>query len=132
MGLELHQHLELEQILEQSFSSTKMAGSRIKNLLEDLIDKAYQDNIVNNIIDAEWQGFWKLPADLTKQDIKFAIKNLTLKGSWRSTKLYVKGKMYVPNNKSLKLFLLQQHHNPAIQSHSGYKAMLWKFLENWY
>ena len=127
----LHQHSELEQILEQSSSSTKMAGSKIKNSLEDLLDKSYQkDEIVNSIIAAKQSGLRKLPADLTKQGIKLAMGDLTLQGSGRSTRLYVKGKMLVPNDENLKLFLLQQHHNPAIQGHPGYKAMLWKLLEN--
>ena len=49
-----------------------------------------------------------------------------------STRLYVKCKMYLPNDEKLRLFLLQQHHDPPIQGHPGYKAMLWKLLENWY
>ena len=50
----LHQHLELEQILEQGFSSTKMAGSRIENSLEDLLDRAYQnDKVLDSIIAAK-------------------------------------------------------------------------------
>ena len=135
IGLDLHQHSELEQISEQGSSSTKMAKSRIDNSLEDLLDKAYQNNkIVNSIIDAKQQGLRKLPADLTKQGIKLAMGDLTLKNSGRggSVRLYVKGRMYVPGDKRLKLFLLQQHHDPPTQGHPGYKAMLWKMLENWY
>ena len=49
----LHQHSELEQILEQGSSNTEIAGSRIKNSLEDLLDKACQDNIMNSIINAK-------------------------------------------------------------------------------
>ena len=103
-----------------------MAGSRIENSLEDLLDKAYQkDEIVDSIIAAKRAGLWKLPANLTtKQGIKLAMEDLTLRGSGRSTRLYVKGKMYAPDDNNLKLFLLQQHHKPAIQGHPGYKAML--------
>ena len=121
----LHQHSELEQILEQSSSSTKMAGSKIKNSLEDLLDKSYQkDEIVNSIIAAKQSGLWKLPADLAKQGIKLAMGDLTFAGSGRSTRLYVRGKMYVPNEEKLQLFLLQQHHNPPTQGHPEYKAIL--------
>ena len=52
----LHQHLEMEQILEQSSSSTKMAGSRIKNSLKNLLDKAYQNDEVKSIIAAKQEG----------------------------------------------------------------------------
>ena len=133
----LHQHLELEQISEQGSSSTKMAGSRsrIKNSLKDHLDKAYQnDKVLNSIIDAKRQGLRKLPADLTKQGIKLSMGDLTLRnrGRGRSVRLYVKSRIYVPNDNSLKLFLLQQHHDPPTQGHPGYKAMLRKLLENWY
>ena len=129
---DLHQHSELEQISEQGSSSTEMARSRIEDLLKDLLDKAYQNDEVKSIITAKRKGLQRLPAGLTKQGIKLATGDLTLKGSGRNTRLYVKSKMYVPNDENLKLFLLQQHHNPPTQSHPGYKAMLWKLLKNWY
>ena len=131
---DLSQHIKFEQNLEQSSSNTKMAESRIENSLEDLLKEAYQDNVVNSIIDAKQQSLRKLPADLIKRGMKLAMGDLTLEGSGRggSTRLYVKGKMYVPDNESLRLFLLQQHHDPPTQGHLGYKAMLRKMLENWY
>ena len=54
MGLDLHQHSTSQQNLEQGSSSTKMAGSRIKNLLEEFLDRAYQnDEVLNSIIAAK-------------------------------------------------------------------------------
>ena len=135
MGLDLHQHLNVQQNLEQGSSSTEMAGSRIENSLEEFLDIAYQnDKFLNSIIAAKQAGLQKLLADLTKQDIKLAMGDFTLENTGRksSTRLYVKGKIYVPNDEKLRLFLLQQHHNPPTQGHPGYKAMLWKLLENWY
>ena len=133
IGLDLHQHSKLERNLEQGFSSIEMAGSRIENLLEDLLDIAYQNNeVLNSIIAAKRAGLRKLPAKITKQGIKLAMGDLTLQGSGRSTRLYMKSKMYVPNNKKLKLFLLQQHHDLPSQGHLEHKAMLRKLLENWY
>ena len=60
--------------------------------------------------------------------------DLTLRDSDRGgkTRLYVKGKIYVPENENLRLFLLQQHHDLPTQGHPGYKTMLRKMLENWY
>ena len=55
MGLDLHQHSNLEQNLEISFSSTKN-GSKFnsENLLNELLSKAYQNNkIVNSIVAAK-------------------------------------------------------------------------------
>ena len=104
----LQQHSRLQQNLEQSSSSTK-AGSefKIENSLSKLLSKAYQDDkTVNSIIDAKRRGLRKLPADLTRQGIKFAIENLTLEDSGRSTRLYVKGRIYVPSEENLQLLLL--------------------------
>ena len=92
--------------------------------MEDLLDIAYQSNEVKSIIAAKQAGLRKLPAKIAKQSIKLAMGDLTLKGSGRSTRLYVKSKMYVPDDKNLKLFLLQQHHDSPMQGHPGYKAML--------
>ena len=100
--------------------------------MEDLLDIAYQSNEVKSIIAAKQAGLRKLPAKIAKQGIKLAMEDLTLEGSGRSMKLYVKSKMYVLDDKNLKLFLLQQHHDPPMQGYPGYKAMLQKLLENWY
>ena len=111
-----------------------MAGSNIQeNLLDNLLDKAYQnDKVLNSIIAAKQAGFQKLPLNLTKQGIKLAIADLTLENSGRgeSVRLYVKDRMYVPSEEKLKLFLLQQHYNPLTQGHPGYKAILPKLFEN--
>ena len=94
--------------------------------MEDPLDEAYQDNIINSIIDAKRQNLWKLLANLIKQGMKLAMGDITLEdsGCSSSTKLYIKSKIYVPDNKNLQLFLLQKHHNPLTQGHPGYKAML--------
>ena len=53
----LHQHSKLQQILKQGSSSTKIAGSRIKNSLEEFLDIAYQNNeVLNSIIAAKRAG----------------------------------------------------------------------------
>ena len=130
-GLDFRQHTSEEQNSELGFSSTKIAESRIKNSLKDqlenLLDKTYQsDGVLNIIIAAKQTGLWKLPLDLTKQGMKLAMGDLTLRNSGRgeNVRLYVKDRMYVPDDESLKLFLLQQHHEPSTQGHPGYKAML--------
>ena len=116
--------------MEQSFSIPEIASEtefEIENLLEDLLQNAYQnDAVVNSIIAAKEQGLRKLPVELTKQGIKLAMGDLTIEGSGNARRLYVKGKMYVPNNENLQLFLLKQHHDPPAHGHPGYKAMFQK------
>ena len=101
-GLDLRQHTSEEQNSKLGSFSTEIAGSRIENLLEDLLDKTYQsDGVLNSIIAAKRAGLWKLPTEITKQGIKLAMGDLTLQGSGRSTRLYVRGKTYVPGEKKL-------------------------------
>ena len=107
IGLDLHQHLNLQQNLELRFSSTKNRSKfNSENSLIELLSKAYQNNkTVNSIINAKRASLQKLPPDLAKQGIKLAMGDLTLKGNGKSTRLYMKRKMYAPEN--LRLFLLQ-------------------------
>ena len=91
-----------------------------RKLLKELFEKTYEDNnIVKTLMDAKARALQKLPTALTKKGIRLSIGNLKIE----SEQLYMKNKMYVPENKPLQLFLLQQHHNPLIHGHPGYKAI---------
>ena len=87
--------MNLEQNLKLSFSGAKTESKfKIESLLKDLLDKTYQNNkVVNSIISAKQISFWKFPADIIKQNIKFAIEDLTFRdsGHGKNTKLYLKG-----------------------------------------
>ena len=87
---------------------------------------------MNSIIAAKKQGLWKLLAELTKQNIRLAIKNLTVESSGNGKRLHMKRKMYVPNDKNLQLFLLQHYHTPPTHDHPGFKIILQKVQENWF
>ena len=101
----------------------------MKKLLEDLFEKAYEDNkVVKEIIDTKARGLRKLPKALTKKGIVLSIGDLKIE----SERFYVKNRMYVPENKPLQLFLLQQHYDPSIHSHPGYKAMYQKIQANYF
>ena len=107
---------------EQGFSNVKI-NSDIQKSLNNLLQNAYQDDkVVNSLIAAKQCDQRKLLIERTKQSIKLSIRNLIISKN-KPKRLYVKGKMYVPESEKLQLFLLQQHHNLANQSHSGYKAM---------
>ena len=95
------------------------------NLLEKLFDKAYKDDkVVKEIIDAKACGFWKLLTALTKKGVVLLIRDLKI---GKNRCLYVKNRMYVLENKSLQLFLLQQYHNPLIHSHLGIKLCIRRY-----
>ena len=77
---------------------------------------------MNSLIAAKQHGQQKLSIELTKQGIKLSMKDLSISKN-EPKRLYVKRRIYMPENKKLQLFLLQQYYNPANQSHLGYKAM---------
>lgn len=88
--------------------------------LEKLFEKAYKDNeVVKNLINAKERGLQKLPMALIKKGIVLSIGDLKIKNE----RLYVKNRMYIPENEALQLYLLQQHYNLPIYSHPGYKTM---------
>lgn len=122
----------MNSVPEQAFSSTKI-GSKIWQLLENLLQNAYQHNkIVKNLIAAKKQDLQKIPTELARQGIKLAMKDLTIKKISSNKKLYIRNKMYVPNDQILQLFLLQQHHNSPVHSHLKFKTMLQNLQNNWF
>ena len=143
-GSELISHPQHNQSTSEQHSSSAEAGSKIQNsnleteseiqrLLEDLLIVAYEnDEVVKGLIAAREQGLRKIPPELAKQGIKLAMGDLTVEGSGTSKRLYLRSRMYVPNNENLQLFLLQQHHNPPTHGHPGFKTMLRKLQENWF
>ena len=119
----------LQQIISTSIGDREGENDKTEKLLEKLFEKSYEDNkVVKKIINAKARGFQKLLTALTKNDIRLSMGDLKIK----SKHLYVKNKMYVPEDKPLQLFLLQQYHNPLIYGHPGYKAMYWKIQANYF
>ena len=86
---------------------------------EELFANTYKnDKLIQAIIDAKIRGMRKLPRKILKQ-VKLSMGDLEVKNS----RLYMQGKIYIPDNKNVQLYLLRQQHNPSEQGHPGYKAM---------
>ena len=110
----------LQQIISIPIGDGEGEIDKMKKLLEEMFEKAYKDNeVVKKIMNAKSHGLRKLPTALTKKGIVLSMGDLKIKNK----QLYVKNKMYVPENEALQLHLLQQHHDSPIHSHSGYKVM---------
>ena len=108
---------------------TDVTESSITKTLEELIEEAYEkDETVQDIIAAKKKELRKLPLNLIKRGIKLAMGDLKLEND----KLYVKGRLYVPDHESLQLHLLQKHHEPPLQGHPGYKSMYQIMRENYF
>ena len=113
----------LQQVIPIPIRDKESEIDKTEKLLEKLFKKAYEDNkVVKEIIDAKARSLRKLPTVLTKKGIVLSMGDLKIENK----QLYVKNRMYVPENELLQLFLLQQHHNPPIYGHPGYKAIYQK------
>ena len=103
--------------------------SSVTKTLEELIEEAYEkDETVQDIVAAKRKELRKLPLNLIKRGIKLAMGDLKLENE----KLYVKGRLYVPDYEPLQLHLLKKHHEPPLQGHPGYKSMYQIMGENYF
>ena len=92
-----------QQIISVPIGDREDKIDKMGKLLEELFEKAYKDNeVVKEIIDAKACGLRKLPTALTKKGIVLSMGDLKIK----SEQLYVKNRMYVPENEALQLHLL--------------------------
>ena len=100
---------ESEEPNAEHISGTDETENPITKTLEELIEEAYErDETVQDIIAAKKKELRKLSLNLIKRGIKLAMGDLKIEND----KLYVKGRLYVPNHESLQLHLLQKHHEP--------------------
>ena len=103
--------------------------SSVTKTLEELIEEAYgKGETVQDIVAAKRKELRKLPLNLIKSGIKLAMGELKLEND----KLYVKGRLYVPDYEPLQLHLLKKHHEPPLQGHPGYKSMYQIMRENYF
>ena len=117
----------LQQIIPASIKDREDEIDKTKKKsLQELFKKGYE--VIKEIIDAKARGLWKLPTALTKKGIRLSMGDLKIK----SKQLYIKNRIYVPENKPLQLFLLQQHHNPSIYGYLEYKTIYQKIQERYF
>ena len=60
----------------------------------------------------------KLPSEILKK-IKLSMGDFRVD----KDKLYVKDRLYIPDNNELKICVLRQHHDPPEQVHLGHKTL---------
>ena len=77
--------------------------------LEELFANAYKNNkLVQAIIDTKIKSMRKLPRKILKQ-VKLSMGDLEIKNN----KLYIRDKIYIPDDKNLRLYLLRPQHDPS-------------------
>ena len=120
---------ESEEPNAEHISETDETENPITKALKELIEEAYErDETVQDIIVAKKKELRKLPLNLIKRGLKLAMGDHKIEND----KLYVKGRLYVPNHETLRLHLLQKHHEPPLQGHPGYKSMYQTIRENYF
>ena len=88
----------LQQIISVSIGDGKSENDKTEKLLEKLFEKTYEDDeVVKEIIDVKAQSFQKLLITLTKKSIRLSMSNLKIE----IKQLYVKNRMYIPENEAL-------------------------------
>ena len=122
--------IPLQQLIFASIGDEKGETDKTKRKsLEKLFEKTYKDDkVVKKIINAKACGLQKLPKALIKKGIVLSMRDLKIKNK----RFYMKNRMYVSENEALQLHLLQQHHDPPIYGHPGYKAMYRKIQANYF
>ena len=95
--------------------------------LEKQIARTYKkDELVQAIIIAKVDGLQKLPSEILKK-IKLSMGDFRMDRD----KLYVKKRLYIPDNNELKICVLRQHHDSLEQGYSSYKIMF-RSMQNRY
>ena len=89
----------LQQIISVPIEDKKGEIDETEKLLKELFKKIYKDNeVVKEIIDTKVRSLWKLPTTLTKKGIVLLMGDLKI---GKNGQLYVKNRMYIPENKAL-------------------------------
>ena len=88
----------LQQIIPKPFRDEEGEIDKTKKSLKKLFKKAYKDNeMVKKIMDAKTHDLQKLLITLIKKVIILLMRDLKIKSEW----LYVKNRIYVPENEIL-------------------------------
>ena len=96
-----------QQIISVPIGDREGEIDKTGKLLEKLFKKAYENNdVVKEIMKAKAHGLQKLLTALTKKSIVLSMTDLKI---GKNRRLYVKNRIYVPENELLQLFLLQHH-----------------------
>lgn len=125
--INVEDYLEDDSAENRNETLTADQGSQTGSL-EELLASAYEkDELVQAIIDAKVKGLQKLLPEVLKQ-VKLSMGDLKVENS----KLDVKGRMHIPDDEELQLYLLQQNYDPLSQGHPGYKAMFGTMQANYF
>lgn len=99
------------------------------NKLETLLEKSYLENsLAKDFRTAKETGQRKLPERLIKDGMKLAMSDVSI----IKDRIYVRGRLWIPDFEELQLHLFKEHHDPPMQGHPGYRAMYSKMAENYY
>lgn len=101
--------------------------------LEDLLQKAYSspaNNVLVRLLDLKRSGAKTMLKDLAAR-LHVSLLDCEIQGIRDQTRLLVKGRLYAPDHKHLRLSLIQLAHDSRVGSHRGWSAT-YNFLSRSY
>jgi hypothetical protein len=97
--------------------------------LDSLITEAYNnDRIANQLIAAKRQGLRRLLRNITDQEIELAMGDLEEKGD----RLWVRGRLYIPDDKPTILKIMELYHSNPITGRPGIRGMYRQIIKHFY
>jgi transposase InsO family protein len=97
--------------------------------LEQLLQEAYDaDELVQDLIAAKNQGLRRLPQHIMNRGIKLSMGDLAV----RENRLWINNRLFIPDNKPLRLRLMEIHHQSRFSGHPGPKNLYRNLLRNYW
>jgi len=97
--------------------------------LDSLLTEAYNnDSTTSQLIAAKRQGLRRLPRKIIDQGIKLAMGDLEEKDG----RLWVRGRLYIPDDKPTILKIMELYHSTPIAGHPGIRGMHRQLLKHFY
>jgi hypothetical protein len=106
--------------------SEPWAATGITTRLKELSAK---DEVIQEIISAKRDGLWRLPRKLIHdKGLKIELQDCEVTNGL----LYVRERIFVPNDDDLRNELLLQHHDPPATGHGGHRATYYSLSQEYY
>jgi hypothetical protein len=97
--------------------------------LDTAFAAAYEkDQVVQDIMTAKRKGLRRLPRHLLAKGIRLSMGELEI----RDERLWVSGRLFVPEDNDLRHMVLELFHKPTASGHPGPKRMYSKLIRNYH
>ena len=114
---------------DENISETLKQSEDNLHDLDAAFTAAYEkDEVVQDIITAKEMNLRRLPKHLQSKGIRLSMSDLEV----RDGRLWVSGRIYVPDDVELRHAILEIHHKPTASGHPGPKRMHFNLLRGYF